>query len=208
MDELAQCYNVLTQLDLTNTIDHRPDCFFNESATTEIYTLSLHDALPLIEERLRDENGFLLRRGDGQAIARAGVNFNQLARDFILLGENQPREVSRVLEFGDDHAIHGNVEALENALDQVVRERAFLGLVPQEHADHCPHLRLDVDDEHLFVIANKQCAAAVGGKDAANLHGQHIVLHVVSLCGNSKKTSGGSQLRISSLRKSPPPERL
>src|SRR2546422_154551 len=25
MDELAQCYNVLTQLDINNTIDHRPD---------------------------------------------------------------------------------------------------------------------------------------------------------------------------------------
>src|SRR5690625_7879114 len=24
MDELAQCYNVLPQLDITNTIDHRP----------------------------------------------------------------------------------------------------------------------------------------------------------------------------------------
>src|SRR5258708_34827561 len=33
MDELAQCYNVLF--------------FFNDTATTEIYTLSLHDALPI-----------------------------------------------------------------------------------------------------------------------------------------------------------------
>src|SRR5690242_16945541 len=76
MDELAQCYNVLPQLDINNTIDHRPEgdekwflenektvtqfCrklaaerplkdifFFNNSATTEIYTLSLHDALPI-----------------------------------------------------------------------------------------------------------------------------------------------------------------
>src|SRR5689334_856238 len=98
MDELAQCYNVLPQLDINNTIDHRPEgdekwflenektvtqfcrklaaerplkdirdeynyrkkkgikdeCsrlldsfFFNSPATTEIYTLSLHDALPI-----------------------------------------------------------------------------------------------------------------------------------------------------------------
>src|SRR5689334_16836999 len=55
MDELAQCYNVLPQLDINNTIDHRPegdekwflDFFFNVTATTEIYTLSLHDALPI-----------------------------------------------------------------------------------------------------------------------------------------------------------------
>src|SRR2546428_10528663 len=62
MDELAQCYNVLPKLDSNNTIDHRPEgdekwClenektvtyfFFNDTATTEIYTLSLHDALPI-----------------------------------------------------------------------------------------------------------------------------------------------------------------
>src|SRR5205085_726964 len=52
MDELSQCYNVLPQLDINNTIDHRPEgdekCFFfNDTATTEIYTLSLHDALPI-----------------------------------------------------------------------------------------------------------------------------------------------------------------
>src|SRR5256885_2267959 len=28
MDELAQCYNVLPQLDINNTIDHRPEGFF------------------------------------------------------------------------------------------------------------------------------------------------------------------------------------
>src|SRR5450432_4431858 len=74
MDELAQCYNVLAQLDINNTIGQRPEwdeiwflenekavtqfCrklaaerpfifFFNDTATTEIYTLSLHDALPI-----------------------------------------------------------------------------------------------------------------------------------------------------------------
>src|SRR3712207_9394119 len=26
-------------------------CFFNDTATTEIYTLSLHDALPILEDR-------------------------------------------------------------------------------------------------------------------------------------------------------------
>src|SRR2546425_394997 len=69
MYELAQCYNLLTQLDINNTIDHRPEgdekwflenektvtqfcrklaaVFFNDTATTEIYSPSLHDALPI-----------------------------------------------------------------------------------------------------------------------------------------------------------------
>src|SRR3712207_9091422 len=29
--------------------------FFNDTATTEIYTLSLHDALPILQPRRRDE---------------------------------------------------------------------------------------------------------------------------------------------------------
>src|SRR5258707_4251093 len=31
--------------------------FFNDTATTEIYTLSLHDALPIYRPRLRDQIG-------------------------------------------------------------------------------------------------------------------------------------------------------
>src|SRR5260370_23762523 len=36
--------------------------FFNDTATTEIYTLSLHDALPIYQQEL-DEGG--VRRGEG-----------------------------------------------------------------------------------------------------------------------------------------------
>src|SRR6266511_2766664 len=39
--------------------------FFNDSATTEIYTLSLHDALPIFHELVDDRRG---RLGTGQAI--------------------------------------------------------------------------------------------------------------------------------------------
>src|SRR2546422_3511644 len=80
MDELAQCYNVLPQLDINNPIDHRPDFFFNDTATTEIYTLSLHDALPPAQctlEVLRHRQGQVLAPGwrhylnaDGETLRR------------------------------------------------------------------------------------------------------------------------------------------
>src|SRR3712207_7626205 len=40
--------------------------FFNDTATTEIYTLSLHDALPIfhVAEALRPAVGVLIRAGD------------------------------------------------------------------------------------------------------------------------------------------------
>src|SRR3712207_7923471 len=49
--------------------------FFNDTATTEIYTLSLHDALP-ISRRLRDEGIAMLlaaRTGTGNEVDAAGL---------------------------------------------------------------------------------------------------------------------------------------
>src|SRR5204863_2445696 len=36
MDELAQCYNVLPQLDINNTIDHRSEERFSRNAETDL----------------------------------------------------------------------------------------------------------------------------------------------------------------------------
>src|SRR6185295_20424183 len=36
--------------------------FFNDTATTEIYTLSLHDALPIFGDRVLHEHGAALQR--------------------------------------------------------------------------------------------------------------------------------------------------
>src|SRR5690349_24774896 len=38
---------------LTSTVTHSLYFFFNDPATTEIYTLSLHDALPILRRRSR-----------------------------------------------------------------------------------------------------------------------------------------------------------
>src|SRR3712207_8772166 len=51
--------------------------FFNDTATTEIYTLSLHDALPIFRRRQapqapRDERGQGERDGDGPPVAQGG----------------------------------------------------------------------------------------------------------------------------------------
>src|SRR3712207_6992575 len=63
--------------------------FFNDTATTEIYTLSLHDALPILGEHLdqgflryvttvarhyREENLFLLAEVDGHTPQRSRTN--------------------------------------------------------------------------------------------------------------------------------------
>src|SRR2546430_17584353 len=45
--------------------------FFNDTATTEIYTLSLHDALPIYFQYLRAENA-IARRAGGAGVHRTG----------------------------------------------------------------------------------------------------------------------------------------
>src|SRR5256885_222673 len=42
MDELAQCYNVLPQLDINNTIDHRPegDFYFQAEDGIRVYKVT------------------------------------------------------------------------------------------------------------------------------------------------------------------------
>src|SRR2546430_9920742 len=68
--------------------------FFNDTATTEIYTLSLHDALPISADVQRDHNGAHsmaaevdghplrhIGRPEQDAVARAHAASLQLARD-------------------------------------------------------------------------------------------------------------------------------
>src|SRR2546430_13547751 len=55
--------------------------FFNDTATTEIYTLSLHDALPIYQETARADGGFAGRRAapvDGAVLTddRAVADFH------------------------------------------------------------------------------------------------------------------------------------
>src|SRR5256885_6018228 len=47
--------------------------FFNDTATTEIYTLSLHDALPIYNVRIPAQN-LLGREGEGFKIAMKGLD--------------------------------------------------------------------------------------------------------------------------------------
>src|SRR5258705_11118162 len=82
--------------------------FFNDTATTEIYTLSLHDALPI----------FLKSRIEGLDVVGADL-----------------AEVGTVLSVGDGIArIHG----LENceAFEMIELPHDVAGLAPNPQADH------------------------------------------------------------------------
>src|SRR5256884_444583 len=65
MDELAQCYNVLPQLDINNTIDHRPEGYEkwfleNEKTVTQFCRkLAAESAL----KDIRDEYNYPKKKG-------------------------------------------------------------------------------------------------------------------------------------------------
>src|SRR5436189_4449924 len=61
--------------------------FFNDTATTEIYTLSLHDALPIWWNRLADVCSDLAMRGlsIGRSIARSEEHTSELQSPMYLV---------------------------------------------------------------------------------------------------------------------------
>src|SRR2546430_892792 len=62
--------------------------FFNDTATTEIYTLSLHDALPILNRAALEREAFAAGPVCDQAETRARVHFD--AARFIQ-GDGRPR---------------------------------------------------------------------------------------------------------------------
>src|SRR5437588_569002 len=65
MDELAQCYNVLSQLDINNTIDHRPEAdekwFLQNEQTVTQCCRQLAAERPLKD--IRDEYNYPKKKG-------------------------------------------------------------------------------------------------------------------------------------------------
>src|SRR5207244_1409700 len=78
MDELAQCYNVLPQLDINNTIDHRPEgdekWFLENEKTVTQFCRKLAAERPLKD--IRDEYNYPKKKEalSGSPLASTGHN--------------------------------------------------------------------------------------------------------------------------------------
>src|SRR3712207_9045776 len=70
--------------------------FFNDTATTEIYTLSLHDALPISEVEL-EEQPVPVGGGDVRERRRAVVERRELPV-VVVVAERQPRSEEHTSE--------------------------------------------------------------------------------------------------------------
>src|SRR3712207_9486420 len=72
--------------------------FFNDTATTEIYTLSLHDALPIFAGAAHVRAGELLGRADR-------VRDQPAAQDPGLRSGSEPVDVAPLGGVADDHVV-------------------------------------------------------------------------------------------------------
>src|SRR5437867_860347 len=72
LDELAQCYNVLPQLDINNTLDHRPEryekSFLENEKTVTQFCRKLAAERPLKD--IRDEYNYPKKKGIKDECAR------------------------------------------------------------------------------------------------------------------------------------------
>src|SRR3712207_9467010 len=73
----------------------RVSVFFNDTATTEIYTLSLHDALPILGRHVGGDDA---RRGDDGAVAdrHAGEDERLVAEPHVAPDDGVDRKSTRL----------------------------------------------------------------------------------------------------------------
>ena len=77
---------------------------------------------------------------------------------------------------------------------QIVRERAFLGDLAHEHRDRAAYRLIDINDEHLVVIAEKHRTPAACRQDRPHLHFDHSFVHEQTLSAGKRKTSGARRM--------------
>src|SRR5439155_376583 len=143
---------------------HHSSFFFNDTATTEIYTLSLHDALP-ISQRLR------IRR-DGGHLARGLECALPVAP---ALGEH-PREVMLV---------EGS-EATRSALHRV-RDRVRRRVLPQVHM----LVRREDQREPEGRVLLRGAPEVLDGATRVELHHAIQSLDELLVCREGRRLAGG-----------------
>src|SRR5690606_40323413 len=84
--------------------------FFNDTATTEIYTLSLHDALPICAEVVG------VRRDEADAVVRVFTGTHVARRATALLGA-----VDQAVALGDDLRSEEHTSELQSRENLVCR---------------------------------------------------------------------------------------
>src|SRR3712207_1102205 len=135
--------------------------FFNDTATTEIYTLSLHDALPIFADQFLDFP-YELVEGQGGGRRRVDLDDGLLAGGGLADGDEARDgrvEDELLRELGDDLRANLFVEVLPRGVDGRERHHELVGGVRGAHlcddaqeliqAEEGEKARLDGDDDEV-----------------------------------------------------------
>ena len=169
--------------------------FFNDTATTEIYTLSLHDALP-ISNIFYKESGQLFSRAS-TILERDGIRLGVIgiigldARSVIL-----PSYVE-ALDFRDPIPyVRNEVEELRSLVDVIVvlTHQGKTGPM-QTDAEHRPEVQRDFEEDIKLAGAVEGIDVIVSGhahrgdRKSTRLNSSHVVISYAVFCLKKKKTS-------------------
>jgi len=165
--------------------------FFLQSLT-DLFEF-LGPVVRFLPDILTDVNGGLGLGGEDDAIAGAGIDFDDLGMDLVLGLEDDAGEVGITTEGVDDDALDLDIEGVENVADQLVGERAFVVFALHGHGDGAADAGLDVDDEAFFVVTDKNGQRMlVGGKDSKHLHAYHIRVHTLPVALRGADDNAGT----------------
>src|SRR3712207_9557587 len=94
--------------------------FFNDTATTEIYTLSLHDALPIynLKQKSNDQIEFSLGWGQTGVIGRVGLKLNNFSMANLF---NKNKEHRGIMPIGDGEVL--SIRSEERRVGKECRSR-------------------------------------------------------------------------------------
>jgi hypothetical protein len=113
---------------------------------------------------------------------------------FILDTNNNSRVISGIFQVIDDDSINLGAERSEQMCHEIVSERTLFGDLAHEHRDRAAHGLIDINDEHLVVIAEKHGAPAACRQDRPHLHLDHRFVHNRTLSAGTRKTSGAERM--------------
>src|SRR3989454_1576868 len=129
--------------------------FFNDTATTEIYTLSLHDALPIWIRQRRSETAKIAGPRDkgitmlGRLMPREGKFFDLFNAHAERIVEGSRELASMIGTFSELEAHARRIDAAERAADKITHETITLlhkTFITPFDRDHIHRLITSMDD--------------------------------------------------------------
>ena len=124
-------------------------------------------------------NGLLHLQGQNDRVTWPGIKLNDFLPQLVLHAQDNPRKESSLVNVVDQDPFYGRFQSLQDQTDQVVSQRSFLLNLIHRHVDCVPYGRVHLDDESLFVIAQKDRATVGSRHHSLYRDFGRVIIHLV-----------------------------